>query len=206
MKNRLKNREIKAFTLAEVLITLGIIGVVAAITIPILVNNINNTQYKTGYKKAFSEFSQLIAQANGEGILPTRPPAYWDVPTTTEEWAIVSAGFKAVKSCTPAELDQCWAPGELICTGSCTVHSPRVDLGSRSFIDAAGRSWALYAQNEAHYLVDTNGFKGPNKYGKDRWTFGIGDKKAVISVPDDQLTQMYWCESPPCYYRSWLYE
>lgn len=29
----------KAFTLAEVLITLGIIGVVAALTIPTLVNN-----------------------------------------------------------------------------------------------------------------------------------------------------------------------
>lgn len=31
---------IKAFTLAEVLITLGIIGVVSAMTMPVLVNNI----------------------------------------------------------------------------------------------------------------------------------------------------------------------
>ena len=36
-----------AFTLAEVLITLGIIGIVAAITIPTLINNVQDAQYKT---------------------------------------------------------------------------------------------------------------------------------------------------------------
>lgn len=40
----------KAFTLAEVLITLGIIGVVAAITIPTLVANTNNQKYRSQRK------------------------------------------------------------------------------------------------------------------------------------------------------------
>lgn len=48
------------FTLAEVLITLGIIGVVAAMTMPTLMNQTNGAQYKAGYKKALSAISQAV--------------------------------------------------------------------------------------------------------------------------------------------------
>ena len=48
------------FTLAEVLITLGIIGVVAAMTMPTLMNQTNGAQYKTAYKKALSAMSQAV--------------------------------------------------------------------------------------------------------------------------------------------------
>ena len=48
------------FTLAEVLITLGIIGVVAAMTMPTLMNQTNGAQYKTAYKKALSAISQAV--------------------------------------------------------------------------------------------------------------------------------------------------
>lgn len=49
-----------AFTLAEVLITLGIIGVVAAMTMPTLINQTNGAQYKAAYKKALSAISQGV--------------------------------------------------------------------------------------------------------------------------------------------------
>ena len=49
-----------AFTLAEVLITLGIIGVVAAMTMPTLMNSTNGAQYRTAYKKALSVLSQAV--------------------------------------------------------------------------------------------------------------------------------------------------
>ena len=49
-----------AFTLAEVLITLGIIGVVAAMTMPTLMNQTNGAQYKAAYKKALSAISQAV--------------------------------------------------------------------------------------------------------------------------------------------------
>ena len=49
-----------AFTLAEVLITLGIIGVVAAMTMPTLMNSTQGAQYKTAFKKALSALSQAI--------------------------------------------------------------------------------------------------------------------------------------------------
>ena len=55
----------KGFTLAEVLITLGIIGVVAAMTIPNLIANTRSAQYRSGFKKAISTMSQAgrVAQA-----------------------------------------------------------------------------------------------------------------------------------------------
>ncbi|MCI1273131.1 MAG: prepilin-type N-terminal cleavage/methylation domain-containing protein [Clostridiaceae bacterium] len=48
------------FTLAEVLITLGIIGVVAAMTMPTLMNATNGAQFKAAYKKALSAISQAV--------------------------------------------------------------------------------------------------------------------------------------------------
>lgn len=48
------------FTLAEVLITLGIIGVVAAMTIPTLMNATGSAEFKTGFKKSISAFNQAV--------------------------------------------------------------------------------------------------------------------------------------------------
>lgn len=48
------------FTLAEVLITLGIIGVVAAMTMPTLMNSTQGAQYRAAYKKALSAISQAV--------------------------------------------------------------------------------------------------------------------------------------------------
>ena len=48
-----------AFTLAEVLITLGIIGVVAALTFSSVIVNVQNQVLKEQFKKAYSELSQI---------------------------------------------------------------------------------------------------------------------------------------------------
>ena len=50
----------KAFTLAEVLITLGIIGVVAAMTIPTLISNYKAKVYGTRLKEFYSIMSQAV--------------------------------------------------------------------------------------------------------------------------------------------------
>lgn len=58
---RLSNMRVReGFTLAEVLITLGIIGVVAAMTMPTLMNSTQGAQYKAAYKKALSAISQAV--------------------------------------------------------------------------------------------------------------------------------------------------
>lgn len=50
----------KAFTLAEVLITLGIIGIVAEMTIPTLMNNVNNSVLAGLYKEDYSIIANAV--------------------------------------------------------------------------------------------------------------------------------------------------
>ncbi len=57
-----------AFTLAETLITLGIIGVVAAITIPGLINNYKAKQLRTKYLKAYSTVAQAFKLMQNDDI------------------------------------------------------------------------------------------------------------------------------------------
>lgn len=49
-----------AFTLAEVLITLGVIGVVAAMTMPALISNHNKSVVEARLSKAYNVFSNAI--------------------------------------------------------------------------------------------------------------------------------------------------
>ena len=55
-----------AFTLAEVLITLGIIGVVAALTLPSLIQNYHEKQRVTQLKKAYSVMQNAFLMAQEE--------------------------------------------------------------------------------------------------------------------------------------------
>ena len=48
------------FTLAEVLITLGIIGVIASLTLPSLMTNTAEREYATAWKKAISSLTEAV--------------------------------------------------------------------------------------------------------------------------------------------------
>ena len=70
MKNqKLLNRKCFAFTFAEVLITLGVIGVVAAMTLPTLIKNYQKTVWVNQLKKSMSVISQGLQKAMAdEGV------------------------------------------------------------------------------------------------------------------------------------------
>ena len=55
-----------AFTLAEIMITIGIIGVVAAITIPLLMQNSNSKKFTTQFKKSLSTLNQAAIGAQAQ--------------------------------------------------------------------------------------------------------------------------------------------
>ena len=59
MKNIFINSKL-AFTLAEVLITLGVIGIVAAMTLPAVINNSRNKQLEAGLKRSYSVIGQAL--------------------------------------------------------------------------------------------------------------------------------------------------
>lgn len=54
--------KIKAFTLAEVLLTLLIIGTVAGLTVPNLISNIQDAEFEIAFKKQYGVFDNIIRQ------------------------------------------------------------------------------------------------------------------------------------------------
>lgn len=62
------------FTLAEILITLGVIGIVAALTIPTLITEYQKKTTALGVKKAYSELNQILRMA----IADHGEPLGWD--------------------------------------------------------------------------------------------------------------------------------
>ena len=71
------------FTLAEVLITLGIIGVVSAMTIPTLIKNYQEKATVTKVKQAYS----ILSQAYRLAIAENGPINYWELETTPESYS-----------------------------------------------------------------------------------------------------------------------
>ena len=57
-----------AFTLAEVLITLGIIGIVAALTIPSLITNYKANKLRAQFLKSYSTVQQVFKQMEADGV------------------------------------------------------------------------------------------------------------------------------------------
>ena len=166
------------FTLAEVLITLGIIGVVAAFTIPTLMNDIADAQYKTAYKKAYSTLSQALTQANTDNALLESSGAY-DVNILTNFVTIMSY-MKIQKTCydyltvgNSANNSQCWVQNgdEWNSSSNGNGWPANYDLIA---IDASGMSWGTLARGFFFgILADTNGLKSPNQMGKDRFIFNL---------------------------------
>ena len=63
-KRKASNMKKNGFTLAEVLITLGIVGFIASITIPSLVVSAGNRQAATAFKKSLYTISNAAAMSN----------------------------------------------------------------------------------------------------------------------------------------------
>ena len=184
-------KKIFGFTLAEVLITLVIICVIAAITIPTLMKKYQTHIFKTAYKQAYSDINQAFAQAFKDGELIRTTQAQHSA--TIEEFNILKQNLKVAKECIPSELYSCWAQGDTVCGGTCS--SGQLDENGQeifangnppntvsSFVDVSGRSWVPYNYTENTFLVDVNGFKGPNKFGQDRFLFKPLDSKNARTV------------------------
>ena len=56
----------KCFTLAELMITIGVVGVVAAITIPLLIQNSNYKKFTTQFRKSLSTLNQAAISAQAQ--------------------------------------------------------------------------------------------------------------------------------------------
>lgn len=164
-----------AFTLAEVLITLGIIGVVAALTIPSLIGKYKNQVYVTSLKKFYSEFSQALQQTKADtGCEDNECMGFSG--TLNDEWVSwgknwTSKYFQVADFC--YGTNKCAYEIKYINGQSAETGFPS---NSFSFITAdgfivkiapsAGNGWKSVS-------VDINGSKGPNQIGRDFHLFRI---------------------------------
>ena len=108
-----------AFTLAEVLITLGIIGVVAAMTIPTLIQNYNQRAWDT----AASVFNRRLGEALG--FMNTQSSLV-GFATTKDFVNELSRHIKITKICNNNELTDCFT-SEIFTTGE-TINTPELKL------------------------------------------------------------------------------
>lgn len=182
----------KGFTLAEVLITLGIIGIVAAITIPTIINNVQDYQLKQAWKKEFSTLQQATVRVlqdigNFKGAFLT----YYAEDLKNEYVNYL----KTLKICSgdpvlESTFGSCWhALGvtRYLSGGSIGNNAPMgngaagVILQDGAYVIFAYNDATCTNQNDAGHgeglsacgwiTVDVNGAKSPNMLGKD--TFGV---------------------------------
>lgn len=110
----LKATKCKAFTLAELLITLGIIGIVAVLIIATFIKNYQEKAWKTSAEVFDKKLTEAINLMNTNDELA----GY----TTTENFVDkLSKYTKIIKTCNESNLDNCWIKGESTIGGEITL-------------------------------------------------------------------------------------
>lgn len=193
------------FTLAEVLITLGIIGIVAAITIPILTNQIQDSQFKTAYKKAYSVACQAWQKAYSENLLLSRSNI--SDAANVQNFQAFKAEFDIAKDCGTSTYN-CWSND-----GNKWANLYPTDNDAQAFVDKSGMVWTQPYGWHGYIFVDVNGSQKPNKWGKDRFPFTtyVNGSESNAGIPDsvhvftDSGPSSGGCPYPyVCYYQSWI--
>ena len=189
----------KGFTLAEVLITLGIIGVVAALTIPTLLAKYQQKILNTQFKKSYALINQALrnVQAQYDYI----PRCYYDSSNVfnNNECQDFSdkffASLKILRTCEGKAYENGCIPeyegmdtvananypdaevpegyedyGEYASSG-CTYFRKNAILNDRTVYLLSDGTIIFPYRNAMLIAVDINGLKGPNKWGYDLFSF-----------------------------------
>ncbi len=144
----------RAFTLAEVLITLGIIGVVAAMTIPVLITKYQKEQIVVRLKKTYTVMNQAVRMSIANDT--------WTQPPTDKRYD-QAAMVEWLKTALIPYLN-----------GAQVYDKNPIDQFPASYpaiVLADGSTLVLNNNAQIHVLYDLNGNKGPNKAGKDWFYF-----------------------------------
>jgi len=182
----------KGFTLSEVLITLVIIGIIAAMTIPTLINKTQNNEFVSKFKKNYSVFSQatrLITMEEGN------PKGGW-ASSTSNIYNMYKKHLNIAKDCGNGR--GCFAQLASNCTGTVcgfkayntgnpSINNYELNQSFYKFILSDGTQVAF---NDGNYpdcnhdehgstgmcsaiIIDVNGEKGPNTWGRDVYYFAL---------------------------------
>ena len=193
-----------AFTLAEVLITLGIIGVVAAMTLPVLIQKQNEREIVSRLKKTYSILSQAIIKSQLEygGFETWDPfdtsganPEDGGSPTSMKSFFnTFKDDLKILKVC--EDTAGCWHQGRTKNLGGAVIGRDSIGIGlgvlSFTLVDGTNISiddhnvsqinnWFGCNYNKSSYVIyiDANGNKKPNTMGRDIFPFCMTNKGLI---------------------------
>lgn len=196
------------FTLAEVLITLGIIGVVAALTIPALINRTQDLEFKSSFKKIYAQLDQVTRQIsndnNGSMLSPyINDPTYLNKcgihswPTNANCFRDLYASYLNVAEKCDDQASGVMNNG-VNCWTAESWHNPASAPGDPSSLYDANRGGGLVLTNGATVIIvnypygglttasargsvkiDVNGNNPPNVWGRDYFGAYITDKGLV---------------------------
>jgi len=180
-----------AFTLAEVLITLGVIGVVAAMTIPGLMTAHKKHVTAAKLKRAVSEINQAIRLSENENGQMEN----WDKTLPEEEF--INTYFRPyIKIMTLCKTNaDCGYSSEFpisYMNGTKALYSSLryKDIGRLPFITMDGVLYAysinttgmVDTDNDKMIIIDINGGEKPNQHGRDVFFF-YRDEDADSIIP-----------------------
>ena len=204
-----KSRKV-AFTLAEVLITLGIIGVVAALTLPSVIERHQKLETVTKLKKVYSTLSQMQVSSFADNGLASDLLTIGDnVDAEKTEQYFKTFWFPYLKSPTFANNYESFYskddPYKRI-NGSASGMSfgTIYNFGRVMFSTQDGMIYTVWVMSWEHnddgtqtakfkdyytVYVDINGTKLPNRYGRDVFLFKISPKNNVVKPYCSGLSQ-----------------
>lgn len=156
----------KGFTLAEVLVTIGIVGVVMAMTLPVLVDRYQKKVTVERLKKVYTILSQavLMAEKDYEAI------EYWNFELTSQEFMDIylKPYFQNVAS-EIKSLDNSRYSKSYALTDGTTFYGWMYKLSSPERHDIT----TFYM-----LVIDINGKQKPNQTGKDVFYYYIFPRKS----------------------------
>lgn len=163
---KLKNSN--GFTLAEVLITLGIIGIVAAMTMPSLINKNKEKELVNRTKKLYSNIQNAVLLSQTEAGVVGDNSVFFDVTKSSAEIANnFSKFFNGSKVCTSSSQKGCSTyyyqakyatkySGSGTSLLSTTMNHPKIILNDGSII-AVQQMTSCYRVNPDDCLQDSTG-------------------------------------------------
>ena len=188
-----------AFTLAEVLITLVVIGVVAAITVPSLMNTHDNYVFTSALKKDFSVLSNAF---NLSKKFDYNDYEYWNHSDSNtqalyENYLYIKKYLNVIRECKDEE--GCWSEDITVdpkgnVANSATTKGIGGNIVTFTLSDGTNVCLDYWSQSDiisnfgvTQYLsgtplsiwVDVNGDKKPNKMGKDVFAFVLTNRGLV---------------------------
>lgn len=157
--------KIRAFSLAEILVTLMIIGVIAGMTIPALKKDSMNRTVATNLKKIYSELNQVVALTLTENYTNRvcRTGLFDSVDTFEKEF--VKSKLNVVTICDSGSPEKCFGNSTLVSSDKSYL------LNSGIAVAFVGVDVACSDGPDFDILIfiDVNGPKPPNKGGSDQF-------------------------------------